>query len=189
MGRDMTLLSATLGQEGLLRKVLLVLGGSLVIALAAQITVPFRPVPVTLQTLAILTLSFAYGGRLAVATLLTYLAQGAAGLPVFAGGGATLAYMMGPTGGFLLGFVLMAAIVGFAADRGASRSILLAVPVALVASVAIYVPGLVWPAVTLGTEGSALWAGWMAPFLLADGVKAVLAALIVTGAWAALSRR
>ena len=80
MGRDMTLLSATLGDQGLLRKALLVIGGSLFIALAAQISVPMLPVPMTLQTLAILMVGFAFGSRLGAVTLLAYLAEGAAGL-------------------------------------------------------------------------------------------------------------
>lgn len=186
MDRNMTLMQAVWAQSSLLRNVALVLAGTLLIALAAQVTVRLLPVPMTLQTLAILTVAFTYGGRLAVATLVTYLAEGAMGLPVFAGGASGLAYMMGPTGGFLLGFVLVAAIAGFAADRGATKSLFWAVPVALIASATVYIPGLIWPAVSLGTEWSALVSGWMAPFLLGDAVKAVMAALIVTGAWAAL---
>lgn len=186
MDRHMTLAGAVWTQSSLLRNGVLVLAGTLLIALAAQVTVRLLPVPMTLQTLAILVVGFAYGARLGVATLITYLAQGAVGLPVFAGGAAGLPYMMGPTGGFLLGFVLVAAVAGFAADRGATRSLLWAVPVALFASALVYIPGLAWPAVSMGTDWSALWSGWMAPFLMGDAVKAVMAALIVTGAWAAL---
>ena len=186
MERNLPLAAAIWTQSSLLRNVVLVLAGTLLIALAAQVTVRLLPVPMTLQTLAILLVGFTYGARLGVATLVAYLAEGAMGLPVFAGGGAGLAYMMGPTGGFLLGFILVAGIAGFAADRGATRSLFWAVPIALIASASVYVPGLAWPAIAMGTEWSALWSGWMAPFLMGDALKAVMAALIVTGAWAAL---
>ena len=95
----------------------LVVAGSLLIAAAAHVKVPFWPVPMTLQTLAIFAIAAAYGRNLAVATLLAYLAQGAVGMPVFTGG-AGLAYMAGPTGGYLAGFLVAAAMIGAAADRG-----------------------------------------------------------------------
>ncbi len=188
MRRDATLAHAALGNLTLLKQTALVLAGTLFIAIAAQISVPMIPVPMTLQTLAILTVGFALGARLATITLLTYLAEGAMGLPVFANGGAGLAYMFGPTGGFLVGFVGMAWLAGWAADRGLARRALPAIAIALVASAFIYVPGLAWPAATLGTEWSSLWAGWMAPFLAGDAVKAVIAALAVSGGMAALRR-
>ncbi len=188
MDRNMTLAQAMWAQSSQLRNVLLVLAGTFLIAVAAQVSIRLLPVPMTLQMLAILLVGFTLGARLGVATLVTYLAQGAMGLPVFAGGGAGVAYMMGPTGGFLLGFILVAAIAGYAADRGATRNLLWAVPAALLASAVVYIPGLAWPALMTGTEWSALWSGWMAPFLLGDALKAVIAALIVTGAWAALRR-
>src|SRR5690606_10113220 len=102
-------------------QILLVAAGSALIAIAAHVKVPFWPVPATLQTLAIFTIAALYGQRLAVATVLAYLAEGAAGLPVFTGG-AGLAYFAGPTTGYLAGFVVMAAITGWAADRGWSAS-------------------------------------------------------------------
>jgi biotin transport system substrate-specific component len=197
MGRD-TLLTATFGSDTLLKKALLVLGGSVFIALAAQITVPMWPVPVTLQTLAILLVGFSFGSRMALATMLAYLAQGAAGLPVFANGLNVVAFA-GPTAGFLLGFVAMAWAAGLAAERGIAKGWLSTAAVALVLSVAIYIPGILWPMAVAGAFG--LEAGWvgegvayywsyfMAPFLLGDALKAVIAALIVTGAWAALKRR
>ncbi|MEM1273820.1 MAG: biotin transporter BioY [Pseudomonadota bacterium] len=188
MDRRMTLSRAIWAQESLARNVILILAGTLLIALAAQVTVRLLPVPMTLQTLAILAVGFSFGARLATATLLTYLVKGAMGLPVFAGGGAGVVYMTGPTGGFLLGFVAMAWMAGYAADRGVMRNVPAAIAVALCASAVIYLPGLAWPALSMGTEWSVLWSGWMAPFLLGDAIKAVLAALIVTGAWSALRR-
>ncbi len=200
MGRDMTLLSATLGQEGLLRKVLLVLGGTLIIALAARTSVPMFPVPMTLQTLAILGVGFAFGSRLGAITLLAYLAEGAAGLPVFSPTTALgAAAFFGPTGGFLIGFVGMAWAAGWAAERGIARGFVGTALAAIVISALLYVPGIAWPmslasiaGVEAGWAGQGLgfyWTHFMSAFLIGDVVKAVLAALIVTGGWAALSRR
>ena len=101
----------------LVAQIVLVLAGTALLALAAKITVPFWPVPMTLQTLAVFLIAATYGRNLAVATVIAYLVEGAIGLPVFATGGG-LAYMAGPTGGYLAGFVVAAAIVGHAADRG-----------------------------------------------------------------------
>lgn len=197
MTRAQTLSQALPGQNSMLRKALLVIGGSAFIAIAAQISVPMFPVPMTLQTLAILMVGFAYGSRLGAATLVAYLAQGAAGLPVFAGGLSTMA-LVGPTAGFLIGFVAMAWLAGFAAERGLARGFLGTALTAIVASAIIYIPGVAWPmfassaigieAGWVGLGASSVWAGFVAPFLIGDAVKAVLAALIVTGAWKVLKR-
>jgi biotin transport system substrate-specific component len=185
MSRDTTLAQAAFGDLSLARQAGLVLAGTVLIAIAAQFSIFIGPVPLSLQTLAILTVSFALGARLAVATLVLYLAQGAMGLPVFSGGGASVAYMMGPTGGFLLGFVAMAWLAGWASDAGITRRALPAIGVALLASAIIYVPGLLWPAAAFGTEWASLWTHWMAPFLVGDALKSVIAALAVCGglAW------
>jgi biotin transport system substrate-specific component len=184
----MTLSKALVPSNSLLSKGLLVLGGSALIAAAAQVQVPMFPVPMTLQTLAVLLVGLTLGARLGVATLVAYLAEGAVGLPVFAGGHAGLAYMAGPTAGFLAGFVVMAWVAGQGADRG-TRGLVPTALLALAASAILYVPGLLWPALTMGVPADKLLAGWMLPFLAGDAVKAVLAALIVTGGWAALKGR
>ena len=200
MGRDMTLLSATLGQEGLLRKALLVLGGTLFIALAAKVSIPLWPAPMSLQTLAILMVGFSFGSRLGAVTVLAYLAQGALGLPMFTPSTLPgLAAFTGPTAGFLVGFVGMAWLAGFAAERGLARGVIGTAICGIVISALLYIPGVAWPMAVAGPLGveagwvglgaASVWAGFVAPFLLGDAIKAVLAALIVTGAWAALSRR
>jgi biotin transport system substrate-specific component len=200
MGRDMTLLSATLGQEGLLRKALLVLGGTLFIALAAKVSIPLWPAPMSLQTLAILMVGFSFGSRLGAVTVLAYLAQGALGLPMFTPSTLPgLAAFTGPTAGFLVGFVGMAWLAGFAAERGLARGVIGTAICGIVISALLYIPGVAWPMAVAGALGveagwvglgaASVWAGFVAPFLLGDAIKAVLAALIVTGAWAALSRR
>lgn len=185
--RAQVLTQAAIGHETLLRKAGLVLGGSLFIALAAQVSVGW-PVPMTLQTLAILIVGLTFGSRLGAVTLLAYLAEGAAGLPVFAHGmnGAAL---MGPTAGFLFGFVGMAWLAGLAAEKGLARGVVSTALVGVVVSALLYIPGLAWPAAMLGKTLPELWSGWMAPFLIGDVVKAVIAAMVVWGGWKALSAR
>ena len=199
MGRD-TFLSETIGDQGILKKVALVLLGALFIAAAAKVSVPMWPVPVSMQTLAILLGGFAMGSRLGAATVIVYLAQGAMGLPVFTPSTPPgMAGLMGPTGGFLIGFVGLAWIAGYAAERGLARGAISTAAVALVASALLYVPGILWPMALAGAAGleagwiardaGFYWGAFVAPFLLGDVLKAVIAALVVTGAWAALKRR
>ncbi len=185
----MTLSRALFPAMSWLTQVLLVVGGTIFIAISAQIAVPMYPVPMTLQTLAILIVGLVYGARLGTLTLVAYLVEGAAGLPVFANGNGGLPYMMGPTGGFLIGFVFMAFLAGYAADRGMTAGIISTSTVTLVISALLYIPGLLWPALAIGKEPDVLWLHWMSPFLAGDAVKAVLAALVVTGGWAAVRRR
>lgn len=185
-----TLLPAQSG----LHQAALVLAGTALVALSAQIEVPMFPVPMTLQTLAITLIGLTYGARLGFVTLLAYLAEGAAGLPVFAGGGAGIAHLAGPTAGFLLAFPLMAWACGFLAERGFGRGLWRLFIASLVPGLLLFVPGALWPfsAASLGLGGewtglplASVWAGWVQPFLLGALVKAALAALIVQGAWAA----
>lgn len=185
--RDTVLTKAVIGQESLLKKIGLVLGGSLFIAMAAQVSIGW-PVPMTLQTLAILIVGLTFGSRLALATLVTYLGYGALGLPVFANGG-SVASLVGPTAGFLYGFVAMAWLAGLAVEKGIARGVVSTALVGMALSALIYIPGLAWPAAMLGKTMPELWAGWMAPFLLGDAVKAVIAAMVVWGGWKALQAR
>ncbi len=195
----MTLANAAFGRQTLTKQAALVLGGSLFIALAAQISVPMYPIPMTLQTLAILIVGLSFGARLGALTLLAYLAEGAAGLPVFANAMNGAAFF-GPTAGFLVGFVGLAWLVGYAADRGIARGLVSTALVCLGASLLLYVPGLAWPMAIAG--GFGLEGGWIGqafgsyyltyfvvPFLIGDAVKAVIAALIITGGLAALKSR
>ena len=182
------LVTALGGNDTILRKVAMVLFGSVLVGMSAQISVPMFPVPMTLQTFAIMLVGLTYGWRLAGATMVTYLAQGAMGFPVFAGGAAGIAPLMGPTAGFLFGFVLMAVAMGWLVERGLSRGFGLFVA-AVVATALLFVPGVLWltAATPLDLQG-AFMAG-AAPFLVGEVVKAALAALIVTGAFAALKKR
>ncbi|PWR01768.1 biotin transporter BioY [Meridianimarinicoccus roseus] len=182
----MTLTQAVLPTESWLAKLGLVLAGTLLVAASARVEVPMYPVPMSLQTLAISLIGLTYGARLAGATLLTYLAQGAAGLPVFAGGGAGVAYMMGPTGGYLLGFVAMAWLTGLMVERGFGRGLPRLFLAALVPATLLFVPGVAWLwAITPLDLPGAIAAG-MLPFVVGGLVKSGVAALIAAGGWQAL---
>lgn len=164
--------------------------GTLAITLAAKVNVPVWPVPVTLQSFAIAALAAAFGARIGMATVALYLIEGAMGLPVFATGGG-LPYLMGPTGGFLLGFLVMASIIGFAADRGASGKPLTLFAAMLVGEAVLLALGFAWLLLLSGQAQwidqtnvvASAWAGAVQPFLVWDVLKMALAALTVTGAW------
>lgn len=172
------------------RPVVLVALGVLILAASASVRVPFWPVPMTLQTLAVLTLAAVYGCRLGTAAVLAYLLVGAAGLPVFAGTperGLGLAYMMGPTGGYLLGFLPAAALAGALADRGWDRR-LFGAGLAMTLGLAVIMgAGWAWLALTLG-PAEALATG-VAPFLPAEVVKVCLAMILLPLAWTIVGSR
>src|SRR6218665_548069 len=164
--------------------------GTLLITLSAKINVPVWPVPVTLQGFAIATLAAAFGLRIGVATVALYLLEGALGLPVFATGGG-LSYLVGPTGGFLLGFLMMAAIIGYAADRGASGKPLTLFVAMVAGDAVLFALGFSWLVTLSGNGGwidqtnvvASAFAGAVQPFIIWDVLKMALAALTVTGAW------
>lgn len=170
-----------------LRAVVLAVIGSLLVAGAAQIQIPMLPVPMTLQTLAVLAIGGAYGARLGASTVALYVAEGAVGLPVFAGFKAGLAILAGPTGGYLLGFVLAAGVVGHLAQKGWDRNAFTTFAAMMIGAALIYVPGLAWLYTFMGSIGGTLSAG-LYPFVLADVLKAVLAAVAFPAAWLALHR-
>lgn len=184
-----TLLQASLGTSSALSRLLVVLGGSALIALGAQISVPMLPVPMTLQTLAVVLVGLTAGARLGAGAVLAYLVEGAMGLPVFAGGVGGAAFLIGPTAGFLWGFVALAFAAGWLVENGLARGLFGTFAGVALISAALYVPGVLWltAATPLDLQG-AINAG-MVPFLAGDAVKAAVAALAVTGGWAALSRR
>jgi len=163
--------------------------GTLLLTLSAKTRVMLGPVDMSLQTLAVFVIAAAFGKRLGLATLLLYMAEGAAGLPVFQAApekGIGLAYMMGPTGGYLAGFVVAAAIVGWAADRGYDRSILRFGGAVLLAEAAIMGLGFAWLATMIGADRA--WQFGVAPFILPDLIKVALATLVVPAVWNTLGR-
>lgn len=174
----------------LLQKAAIVLLGTLLLTLSAKIQVPFWPVPFTMQTAVVLMLGMALGFRLATVTLLAYLLEGALGLPVFAGTperGLGLAYMMGPTGGYLAGFVVAAALCGALAERGWDRSIARTALAVSAGHVLILGLGFAWLAVLMPVDKA--YAVGIAPFYAATVLKTLLAMVALPGAWKILGTR
>ncbi len=178
-----TLVDAVVPRRTAWQRGLLILGGSLFIALAAQIAVPlpFTPVPITGQTLAVLLVGALLGSRLGSLTVLAYLAEGAMGLPVFAGGAFGLARLVGPTGGYLFGFVLAAFVVGWLCERGWDRRIITAALALIAGNGVIYLVGIPWLAVFVGGERALALGLW--PFLPGDALKIALAMWALPGGW------
>jgi biotin transport system substrate-specific component len=180
------------GAEILAKRILLVVLGIAALAVTAKIQVPVwpSPVPVTLTTFAVLTIGAAYGPKLGLATILGYLALGALGWDVFAGSSAEIggvAYMMGSTGGYLVGFALATILLGQAARRGLDRSVG-GMALAFAAGTAlIYVPGVLWLGVLYGFDQPIIAWG-LTPFLIGDVLKAGLAALLLPAAWKLVGR-
>jgi biotin transport system substrate-specific component len=168
-----------------IRAIVLSVIGSILLTISAKIQVPFWPVPMTMQTLVVLVLGVAYGWRLAAATGLLYLAQGALGLPVFAAGGGP-AYMAGPTGGYLVGFLLAAVAVGWLAERGWARSWTSTLAAMLIGTAIIFACGIGWLSTLIGLP-QAIDAG-LKPFLLSEAVKIALATALVPFAWRLVQR-
>jgi biotin transport system substrate-specific component len=167
----------------------LILAFSFFIALLAQaaIPLPFSPVPITGQTLGVLLAGLLLGSRRGAACLLVYLAEGALGLPVFAGGTAGPAVLVGPTAGYLAGFVLAAYLVGRMAERGWDRSYGGTFLAMLLGNLAIYACGVTWLALYLGDFGRAL-VGGLLPFIPGDLLKILLAVALLPTGWRLLGR-
>ncbi len=182
-----------------LRNVVLVLAGTAILAISAKIKVPFYPVPMTLQTFAIMAIGAAYGSRLAVATVVAYLAEAAIGLPVLTNTPpevASLLYFLGPTGGFLIGFIPLAWIVGTAADRGWDRSVPKLFAAMIAADAVTFALGFAWLAwfahLANGMSGvgpAGAFAGAVVPFVLGDVLKIALASMLIPAVWGVLARK
>jgi biotin transport system substrate-specific component len=184
------------GSSTLVRNIVLAVAGSLFVAAAAQVTVPMWPVPMTLQTLAVLLVGGAYGARLGAATLGLYALEGAIGLPFFAGGKSGIAdakldyFLPASSMGYIVGFILAAWLVGKLIESGWGSSLLKSVLATLAGAVVLYVPGLIWlgiwAAKAQGMDASAATQaalGWgLYPFIPGDVVKAVIAGLVPAAA-------
>lgn len=169
-----------------IKYVLMVAFGVALITLSAKMKIPLwpNPTPVTLQTLAIFSIAAAYGSRLSLATLGSYLMVGAMGLPVFAGTpekGLGLAYMAGPTAGYLAGFVVMAYITGLAADKGWGKSPFKLGGAMLIGEVVMLTMGALWMGYLFGSDKIIAWG--YGPFIVTDLIKLAIAACIVPAIW------
>jgi biotin transport system substrate-specific component len=167
---------------GMVRALALALFGTALLAASAKVQVPFWPVPMTMQTFVVLVLGAAYGWRLGMGTMLAYLAEGALGLPVFAGTpekGIGLAYMMGPTGGYLIGFVAAAALVGWLFETGRARGLIGLAAAMILGHAAIFLFGVGWLAGSLGFAKAV--ALGLTPFWAATILKTALAMAAAAG--------
>lgn len=185
-----SLIESTLSADGAARVgmyVFLAVIGTIALAIASKITVPLYPVPATLQTLVLFTLAAAYGRKLAVATLLLYILEGALGAPVFAKGGGIEYLMSGPTTGYLAGFVIAAAITGYAADKGYDRNPFKLFGFMLVGEIIILAMGAAWLVGMFGTEKAFEWG--VGPFIWTDLIKIALASAIVPAVWTLFRRK
>jgi len=186
------LVSLALPEKGAARlatQLFLAIGGTLLLTVSAKTKVFLGPVDISLQTLAVLLIASAFGMRLAVATLLLYMAQGAMGLPVFQSTpekGIGIAYMLGTTGGYLAGFVAMAAIAGWAADRGFDRNPFKLFGAFMVAEVVMMAMGFAWLALLIGADKA--WQFGVVPFVVGDLIKVALAASLVPAVWSIVAR-
>ena len=168
------------------RAVLLAVLGSAFLALLAQIEIPFWPVPQTMQTFGVMVIGMTYGWRLAGSTIALYLVEGAVGLPVFAGG-ASAAALVGPTAGYLFGFVLGGMVMGWLAERGWDRHPVTAVAAMLIGDAIVFVLGWAWLAYVIGDAGKAVDLGVL-PFLFGDACKIALVAVGLRLSWRLLKR-
>ena len=167
-----------------LRDLMLIILGALFVAALAQVEIPlpFTPVPITGQTFGVLLVGAALGSKRGAASLASYLTLGIFGLPFFAGGAHGLDIVLGATGGYLIGFVMAAYIIGLMAERGLERNMRTSVIPFLVGTVIIYVCGVAWLAVFLGSFNKAV-AGGLLPFLAGDAIKLAAASLVLPAAW------
>jgi biotin transport system substrate-specific component len=156
----------------------------LLLAGLAQISLPlpFTPVPLTGQTFGVLLVAAALGSKRGASSMVLYILEGALGLPFFAGGASGLHVLVGATAGYLAGFVVAAYIIGLLAERGLERTIRTSFVPFVVGTIVIYLLGVAWLAIVLGSIGKAVIAGIL-PFLIGDVIKLILAALALPAAW------
>lgn len=161
----------------------LIVFGSLLLAALAQVRfyLPFTPVPVTGQTFGVLLIGALLGSRRGASAVALYIAEGSLGLPFFAGGKAGVAALLGPTGGYLVGFIAAAFVIGYLAERGLDRRFRTALPAFLIGELVIFTCGALWLAFFVGAQ-NALTAGVL-PFLPGDALKVVLAGCLLPAAW------
>ena len=164
------------------RGVALAFLGSILIAISAQITVPMFPVPMTLQTLAVLSVAMVLGSRFGTLALVFYMIEGAMGLPVFAGGKIGAVAFFGGSAGYLFGYVMAAYVVGTLAEKGWDRTFLKTAAAMLIGNVVLYIPGLLWLGMLFGWDKPILAWG-LTPFIVGDLVKLACAAAFFSLMW------
>jgi biotin transport system substrate-specific component len=174
-----------------INNVALILSGAVFTAYAAQLVIPMWPVPITAQTLAVLLVGSVLGATRGAISLIVYFSMGAVGLPVFS---AATSLSFGPTFGYLVGFVAAAAVVGYLSQRGWHKSVTGVIGSFAIANSVIYLFGLPWLAFALGSLGAAndlasVAATGLAPFIIGDVIKMILAAALLPLAWKFLGKK
>jgi biotin transport system substrate-specific component len=187
--RTLTLADVALPRAGAWRNILLVAGASLLTAASAQLAfhLPWTPVEITGQTFMVLLTGAVLGARRAFLAQMLYLAEGACGLPVFAGGAGGAAYFAGPTAGYLIAFPFAAALTGWLAERGWDRHLLSTFAAMLIGSAVIFLAGLA--VLSRFVPNDTLLAQGLLPFIPGDLVKAGLASVAFPAAWRVAQRR
>jgi biotin transport system substrate-specific component len=180
-----TLRLAVFPRAGLFVDALLVVAGAAVVAAAAQISVklPFTPLPITGQTFSVLLVGASLGSLLGSTSMLLYLVLGIAGAPVYAHHTSGWSVITGATGGYVVGFVIAAAVTGFLAERQWDRRLSSAIAIMLTGNVVIYLVGLPWLASVLDTNLEKTLELGLYPFVPGDIFKLYLAAALLPGAW------
>jgi biotin transporter BioY len=184
-----TLIGAALAPLDWTRSISLVVAFSLLTALAAQVVIPIGPVPITGQTFAVLLTGALLGSRLGAMAMIVYLIEGASGLPFFYGGHGGIAHLFGPTGGYLVAFPAAAFITGAFAENGWDKRFPTAVVAMAVGSILILLAGWAWFATLMHAPLAAAFQVSVAPHIIGDIVKILLAAAVLPFGWAFLKRK
>jgi len=186
--KDETLLGVALAPLDVVRQVGLVIGFSLLTALAAQVVIPIGPIPVTGQTFVVLLTGALLGSRLGAMAMIAYLIEGASGLPFFQSGHFGLLYMMGPTGGYLIAFPAAAYVTGAFAEHGWDRRFLTAAAAMAIGSIIIMLSGWAWYSVVLHTSPLLTLYATVIKFIPGDIIKITLAAAVLPSGWKLVKR-
>ena len=188
VAKSETLLGVALAPLDAVRQVGLVIGFSLLTAVAAQVVIPIGPIPITGQTFAVLLTGALLGSRLGAMAMIAYLIEGSSGLPFFAGGHGSLLHLMGPTGGYLVAFPAAAFITGAFAEHGWDRRFLTAAVAMLIGSIVIILTGCTWFGLLTHTNIVTVIRLSVVPFIPGDIVKVLLAAAVLPSGWKLVER-
>ena len=185
-----TLRFAVVPYTGLLADAVLVLAGTVLVALAAQVSIPlpFTPVPITGQTFAVVLVGASLGAVRGFSSLLLYWLVGIAGAPVYADQGSGWETFVGPSGGYIVGFMLAALVTGYLAERRWDRRFSSSIAAMLTGNVLIYIPGLLWLAHSIGTNLEDTLEAGLYPFVIGDLLKLYLAGALLPLAWKAVDK-
>ena len=189
IAKSETLLEVALAPLDFVRQVGLVIGFSLLTALAAQVVIPIGPIPITGQTFAVLLTGALLGSRLGAMAMIAYLVEGASGLPFFFGGSGGILHLLGPTGGYLVAFPAAAFITGAFAEHGWDKRFLTAIAAMTIGSVLIILSGWAWFSLSTHTPAAVAFVNSVAKFIPGEIIKVLLAAAALPSGWALLKRK